>query len=72
MGAVLCGLIYILCWKFLGYSPRSEWQALKRLPRFCAYVGFLVKEIVKSSFHTMSLIWSPKKIVEPQLVGFRS
>ena len=35
-GAAVCGLVYLFLWKYLGYSPRKEWQAARRLPGLAA------------------------------------
>ena len=41
VGAVLSALEYLLLYQFFGYSPRKEWQFLRRLPGFLAYAAFL-------------------------------
>ena len=67
VGAVLSALEYLLLYKFFGYSPRKEWQFLRRLPGFLAYAAFLLGEIFRSGIRTARLIWSPRKQVEPEL-----
>ncbi len=71
-GLALSGLLYAFIWKFMGYSPRREWQAVKRLPRFLAYVAWLVGQIFASAFAVIRLIWSPGLEAEPRLTSFRS
>ena len=71
-GAAVCGLVYLFLWKYLGYSPRKEWQAARRLPGLAAYALWLVGQIVASAAATIRLIWSPRLIAEPRLVAFRS
>lgn len=72
VGLVLCGLLYLFMWKFMGYSPRREWAVFKRLPRLIAYFVYLVGEIFKAAWSTIKLIWSPKEIVEPEVTSFRT
>lgn len=71
-GAVVCGLIWLFAYKFMGYSPRAEWKLVKRFFRILGYGIWLVGEILRSAFAVMKLIWSPATQVEPQLVGVRS
>ena len=71
-GAVVCGLIYIFAWKFMGYSPRVEWHLLRRLPRAIGYGLFLVKEVALSVWQTIRFIWSPKVMVQPEIVSFHT
>lgn len=71
-GAVVCGLIYIFAWKFMGYSPRVEWHLLRRLPRAIGYGLFLVKEVALSVWQTIRFIWSPKVTVQPEIVSFHT
>ncbi|MBR3904872.1 MAG: Na+/H+ antiporter subunit E [Clostridia bacterium] len=71
-GAVVCGLIYIFTWKFMGYSPRVEWQLLRRLPRAVGYGLFLIREVALSVWQTIRFIWSPKVTVQPEIVSFHT
>lgn len=71
-GAVVCGLIYIFAWKFMGYSPRVEWRLLRRLPRAIGYGLYLVKEVALSVWQTIRFIWSPKVTVQPEIVSFHT
>ena len=71
-GAAVCGLVYLFLWKYLGYSPRKEWQAARRLPGLAVYALWLVGQIFASAAATIRLIWSPRLIAEPRLVAFRS
>lgn len=71
-GAVVCGLIYIFIWKFMGYSPRVEWQLLRRLPRAVGYGLFLIREVALSVWQTIRFIWSPKVTVQPEIVSFHT
>ena len=72
VGAVVCGLIYVFAWKFMGYSPKTEWQLLRRLPRAVGYGLFLIKEVALSVWQTIRFIWSPKVNVQPEIVSFHT
>ena len=71
-GCVVCGLIYLFLWKFMGYSPRVEWQLLRRLPRAVGYGLFLIREVALSVWQTIRFIWSPKVTVQPEIVSFHT
>lgn len=71
-GCVVCGLIYLFLWKFMGYSPRKEWALFRRLPRAVCYGFFLIGEIFKSAWQTICFIWSPKVIVQPEITSFHT
>ena len=72
VGAVLSGLIYLFCWKFMDYSPRKEWALLKRVPWALAYLAALVREIVRSCMATIRLVWSPSLVPQPCLKSFET
>lgn len=72
VGLVVCGLIYAFCWKFLGYSPRTEWQLARKVPRAIGYGIFLIGEVFKSGWQTIRFIWSPKVDVQPEIVSFHT
>lgn len=67
-GGVVCTLLWLFMWKFMGYSPKAEWQLFKRVPRALAYLGWLVCEIIRSSVAVIRLIWSPRLETQPKLV----
>ena len=69
-GAVVCGLLWLFLWKFMGYSPKREWAFARRLGWLFRYVLFLVREIFLSSMRVIRLIWSPKLIPEPGVTTF--
>ena len=71
-GLVVCGLIYVFCWKFLGYSPKTEWQLARKVPRAIGYGFFLIGEVGKSCWQTIRFIWSPKVEVQPEIVSFHT
>ena len=71
-GLVLSAALYLLIWKYMDYSPRREWECVRRLPRALCYLGYLVGEVFKSAWATIRLIWSPRLIAQPELVSFRT
>ena len=72
VGAVLSGLIYLLIWKFMDYSPKKEWAYFKKIPRAFLYLLYLIREIFKSAWQTIHFIWTAKEEVEPQLRSFHT
>lgn len=72
VGAIVCAALYAFMAAFMGYSPRKEWQLVKRIPRIIGYFFYLVKEICISSWETMKLIWSPEKEIEPRVTSFHT
>ena len=72
-GVVLSGAVYAFSCAFLGYSPKKDLAAAKKLPQALKYLGLLVSEIVKSNLTMIGIIYSRKaKEVKPQLVTFRT
>ncbi len=72
LGAVISMALYLFTVKFMDYSPKREWAAIRKIPRALKYVFFLLKEIVLSNFNVMRFILSPRYEVEPQLVYFKT
>ena len=71
-GLVITGLLYLFICKFMDYSPKRDWEAVKRIPRLFAYIVYLIGEIFKSTWQTIVFIWSPKQIVEPEVTSFHT
>ncbi len=71
-GAVISTVLYLFTIKFMDYSPKREWAAIRKIPRALKYAFFLLKEIVLSNFNVIRLILSPRYEVEPQLVYFKT
>lgn len=69
IGALVCGGIYLLCWKFFGYSPRRELRYAKKTALFIRYIGLLLAEIFKANLIVVRMILSKRK-VKPVLVEF--
>jgi len=64
--------VYAFTCKFVGLSPKKEWQALRKVPKALRYAGFVVKEIFKANMQVLHFIYSPRMEVEPQLRDFRT
>ena len=71
-GLVISVLLYLFICKFMDYSPKRDWEFFRRIPRLTAYIIYLIGEIFKSAWQTIVLIWSPKQIVEPEIMAFRT
>ena len=72
IGLVVCGLLYAFLVAFMEYSPKKEWNFVKKLPRFAKYAVYLIGEIFKSGWATIRFIWSPKELVQPKVTSFRT
>lgn len=72
VGVVVSGLIYLLAWKFMDYSPRKEWAVARRIPRAFCYFCYLVGEVFKSAWQVIKFIWSPKMEVQPEVTSFHT
>lgn len=72
VGAVVSGLIYLLAWKFMDYSPKKEWACARRLPKIISYFVFLVGEVFKAAWQTIRFIWSPRLVTQPEVTSFRT
>ena len=70
IGLAVAALVYAFTCKFIGLSPRKEWQALCKIPKAIAYVVYLAREIINANLQVLHLIYSPKMVVEPQLKDF--
>ena len=71
-GLALSAVLYLFCWKFLGYSPRKEWRAFRRIPRYARYVLTLVAEIVKANLTLTRIVLRKKPDIHPRLVTFHT
>ena len=72
-GVVLSGAVYAFCCAFLGYSPKKDLAAVKRIPKVLKYLWLLVCEIAKSNLALIRIVYSKKaKEVKPQLVTFHT
>ncbi len=71
-GVVLAGAVYAFSCAFLGYNPKKELAAVKKLPAALRYLCLLVSEIVKSNLALIRIVYSPEIEVKPQLVTFKT
>ena len=69
LGALVCGGIYLLCWKFFGYDIKKERSYFKKIPLVIKYLFVLMIEILKANLVVVKLVLSGKK-VNPVLVEF--
>jgi len=72
IGVVVCSLLYAFMCAFLDFSPKKEWEVVRRLPVACRYVVFLVGEIFKSGWAVIRFIWSPSQVIQPQVTSFHT
>ncbi len=72
VGLVVSAAVYAFMVAFMGYSPRKEWQLVKRTGRIFRYGAYLIKEVFLSSVAVIRLIWSPKLETEPRLTTFHT
>ena len=71
-GVVLSALVYGFCCAFLGYNPKKELRALRKLPQAGRYLGLVMTEIVKSNLALIRVVYSPRVEVKPKLVRFQT
>lgn len=69
IGVALALAIYLFFCIFMNYSPKKEWQTLRKLPWFIRYIAVLLWEIIKANFAVIRLILSDR--LEPEPVLFR-
>lgn len=73
LGVLICGAVYAVCCKVLGYNWRRELDLARRIPGMIRYLVILVWEIIKAAWQVMVLTLSPEaKEVKPRLVRFKS
>ena len=71
IGLLITAAIGLLMRVLFGYSLSLDLRILKKVPLFLAYLGVLVREIVKASAAMVSYIFNEKKNVEPVLITFQ-
>ena len=72
IGLVTAAVVYAFTCKFIGLSPRKEWQAIRKIPKALAYAGFVIREIAKANMQVLRFVYSPRLEVEPKLVDFKT
>ena len=70
LGALVCGLITLLCAKYMGYSTRRFLGKLSKADEIAVYLAYLLKEIVRENFDVLRFIYR-KGQPKPMLVHFR-
>lgn len=71
LGALVCGLVTLLCAKFMDYSPRRFYGSARKLPALLNYLAYLLREIVRENFDVLRFIYR-KGQPKPMLVHFKS
>ena len=72
VGLAVCAAIYWFTCRFIGLSPKKEWEYVRKAPQAAAYLWLLLKEIFKANWQVLRLIWSPRLEVEPELHTFHT
>ncbi len=71
-GLGISAALYVFVVKFMDYSPKKEWAAIRKLSKTLKYLFNLLVEIFKANVGVMHFILSPRYEVEPQLVYFKT
>ncbi len=68
-GLLISGALYWFCCRFLHYSPRRDWRALKRLPRLLGFFAVLLREIFCAAFGLLPYVYGQRE-PDPAVVRF--
>ena len=71
-GIVISAVMYAFICRFMGFSPSTEFNYLKKSGYIIQYIYILVKEIVSANIVTMKLILTSNYAVEPVLIQFKT
>lgn len=71
-GLGIAGAVEYFMYRFMDYSPKVTIRLLKNLLRILHYGAVLVGEVIKANLQVISLIFSTKYEVEPQIIHFES
>ena len=69
LGALVAGLITLLCTKYMGYDTKRFFRKLSKTDEIAVYLAYLLKEIVKENFDVLRFIYR-KGQPKPTLVHF--
>lgn len=69
LGALVAGLITLLCTKYMGYDTKRFFRKLSKADEIAVYLAYLLKEIVKENFDVLRFIYR-KGQPKPTLVHF--
>lgn len=72
LGVVISAAIYAFCCAFMGYSPKKDWHAIKKIGQFARYLAELMKEIYEANVYVLRFILSSRQENEPVLVTFKT
>lgn len=70
-GVVISAAVYLFCCHFMHYSPRRDWDTVKRLPRLLAFLAVLVREVFKAAFALLPYVYA-KKEPDPVVARFKT
>ena len=70
-GLVLSAAVYLLLWKFFGYSISAELRIAKMLPKILRYLAVLVVEIIKANICMFRFLTDMQHVNEPALIKFQ-
>lgn len=69
-GAVLSGVMFWFCCRFLDYKLSTEILMCRKLCGFLHYIIVLVREIIKANFVVIGMLFTSKYELEPAVVHF--
>lgn len=72
LGLVICAALYLFISRFMGYSLRTEREALKCLGKAARYLLFLLAEIIKANLDVAKMILAYDIEPEPVLARFNT
>ena len=67
-GVAVAGAVFAFVCKFMGYSLQMELRFYKKIPSFCQYLYYLVKEIIAANITVSRMILTRKEQMEPVIV----
>ena len=67
-GVAVAGAVFAFVCKFMGYSLQKELRFYKKIPSFCQYLYYLVKEIIAANITVSRMILTRKEQMEPVIV----
>ncbi len=71
-GVAVAGAVFAFVCKFMGYSLQKELRFYKKIPSFCQYLYYLVKEIIAANITVSRMILTRKEQMEPVIVHVRT
>ncbi len=71
-GVCIAAAVECFMYRYMDYSPKVTICLFKNLFQILHYGAVLVKEVVKANLQVISLIFSTKYEVEPQIIHFKS